>query len=215
MKNLLYQSAFNVVKVYDAGWRDNLINTISQIDGFLCNFQIPIMYDLAGKISGKIVEVGVWKGRTTITLGLGSSLTDLKIDCIDTFLGSEEHKDTLNGKSTYDEFVENIEKFKLSDKINIVRKSSVEAALDYKANSIDAVFIDAAHDYINVKNDISAWFQCLKHGGIMMGHDYPDPQDKNGGFEDLARAVNENVRDNDKYFYNFGYVAGLWFAQKI
>ena len=53
-----------------------------------------------------------------------------------------------------------------------IKMESVEAAKLYEDESLDFVFIDAAHDYQNVKNDILAWYPKIKIGGKLGGHDY-------------------------------------------
>ncbi len=52
------------------------------------------------------------------------------------------------------------------------KSSSVEAATKFSDNSLDFVYIDAAHDYENVKKDITAWLPKVKIGGVIAGHDY-------------------------------------------
>ena len=37
---------------------------------------------------------------------------------------------------------------------------------------MDFVFLDAAHDYENVKEDILSWYPKVKVGGWLTGHDY-------------------------------------------
>jgi hypothetical protein len=38
----------------------------------------------------------------------------------------------------------------------------------------DCVFIDAAHDEVNVRADIDHWRERVKRGGILAGHDFQD-----------------------------------------
>ena len=52
------------------------------------------------------------------------------------------------------------------------KKSSLSAAATFDADSIDYVFLDAAHDYESVRADIAAWWPKIKPGGWFAGHDY-------------------------------------------
>ena len=54
----------------------------------------------------------------------------------------------------------------------IIRKESMAAVKDFKENSLDFVYIDGNHDFVNVTNDIHAWGKKVKVGGIISGHDY-------------------------------------------
>ena len=54
----------------------------------------------------------------------------------------------------------------------IVRKDSLMAAKDFADNSLDFVYIDANHDFVNVANDLHTWKKKVRLGGILSGHDY-------------------------------------------
>ena len=62
----------------------------------------------------------------------------------------------------------------------------------FEDNSLDFVFIDASHEYEDVKNDILAWLPKVKRGGILAGHDYYVNQD---WFSGVKKAVNEIFSD--------------------
>jgi predicted O-methyltransferase YrrM len=70
----------------------------------------------------------------------------------------------------YNEFIRNIKPVKKI--INPIRMTSVEASGIYDDESLDFVFIDAAHDYTSVKIDIRNWLPKVRKGGVLSGHDY-------------------------------------------
>jgi hypothetical protein len=75
------------------------------------------------------------------------------------------------------------------------RQYSVEAATKFADRSLDLVFIDAAHDYANVKADIEAWHGKVRPGGWLSGHDYkPSGIGKYG--RNVGRAVDEFAKVN-------------------
>jgi len=121
-----------------------------------------------------IVEVGCWKGRSVAHLAVAAHNTGKKIrvDAVDTWLGSDEHKDDecLSNDGLYRTFLENIATIR--HLIQIVRLPSTVAAATYPDQSLDFVFLDAAHDYESVKADIAAWLPKVKPSGILAGHDY-------------------------------------------
>lgn len=61
----------------------------------------------------------------------------------------------------------------------IVRARSVDGAALVPDDSLDWVFIDASHLEENVWDDLQAWIPKVKLGGIVAGHDYPPPTDRN------------------------------------
>jgi len=54
----------------------------------------------------------------------------------------------------------------------IIKKTSMEALADFEDNSLDFVYIDANHDFVNFIQDIHYWYKKVKVGGIISGHDY-------------------------------------------
>lgn len=49
----------------------------------------------------------------------------------------------------------------------------------------DLIYLEAAHDYLNFKLDLDAFYPCLREGGILFGDDF------NEGWPGLVRAVEE------------------------
>ena len=131
------------------------------------------------------VEVGTWKGMSAsyMAVEIINSNKKIKFDCVDTWLGSEEHlnpessffnnKLLEDGDWLYNLFLENVKPVK--NYINIKRGISWEVAKQYEDKSLDFIFIDAAHDYESVLKDLENWYPKLKSSGFIAGHDYHHP----------------------------------------
>lgn len=148
-----------------------------------------------------VVEVGSWKGRSAafMSVEIINSNKKIKFDCVDTWKGSIEHEtyDVITEEKLYDVFLSNIEPVKHI--INPIRMTSIEASKLYKDNSLDFVFIDASHEYEDVKADILSWLPKVKIGGILAGHDY-------NTFEGVNRSVNEIFNINDLEISEYCYI---------
>ena len=132
-----------------------------------------LLYQLARNCSGKgvIVEIGSWKGRSTIWLGHGSCAgRRVKIHAVDPHTGSPEHQNEANRVWTFDEFQQNLRTAGVNDVVVPHVDFSVNAARQFH-EPIELIFIDGLHDYDSVKADFEAWFPKVIEGGIMAFHD--------------------------------------------
>lgn len=157
------------------------------------------MYEVAVKEfnSGSVfVEIGSFKGRSSVAMAVEiiNSGKDIKFYCVDTWEGSAEHQsgqpfedlDVVN-KNLFNIFLKNTDPVK--NVITPIRKSSLEAVNDFEDESITFLFLDAAHDYENVKKDLNAWKSKVKKGGLLAGHDWT--------WESVRNAVNEFAKENN------------------
>ena len=143
------------------------------IDGFLGSREGPVLYDLARKCSrtGSIVEIGSWKGKSTIWLGKGSkSGNGATIYAIDPHTGSNEHKEKYGKVWTFEQFKQNITSAEVDDVIIPILGTSEEASKNLD-QPVELIFIDGAHDYDSVKLDFEVWFPKIIDGGIVAFHD--------------------------------------------
>ena len=147
--------------------------------------------------TARFVEVGAWKGQSAAFMAVEiiNSGKDIEFHVVDTWEGSEEHWDPespsfepiLKEQGTiFPIFKNNLSP--VWNKINPVQSSSLKAAERFEDKSLDFVYIDAAHDYENVKNDIKAWLPKIKDMGLIAGDDY--------AWEGVAKAVKETFKDN-------------------
>lgn len=58
------------------------------------------------------------------------------------------------------------------NRVKIIHSFSVEAATKFQDGFFDWIYLDAMHDYDNVKQDLNAWWPKLRDGGLFSGDDY-------------------------------------------
>jgi predicted O-methyltransferase YrrM len=118
------------------------------------------------------VELGAYLGRSTAFMAVEIANRGLEItfDSIDNFVGIPGHE--ADG-DIYTNCVKNLERVK--DYVNIIKSDTISAAEEYEDESLDFIFVDAAHDYDSVIQDLRAWYPKLKPDGLFAGDDYsPD-----------------------------------------
>src|SRR6266850_1610424 len=118
-----------------------------KVDGWLDYGEGETLYRLAKQCQGRgaIVEVGSWKGKSTIWLAGGSEEgSKTKITAIDPHIGSAEHQSESGSVWTFDEFQANLRMAGIERLVIPLVKTSEDAARAFK-NSVELVFIDGAH----------------------------------------------------------------------
>lgn len=131
------------------------------IQGWMSPVELTFLAETAQK-SKRIVEIGSYKGRSVCAMAPN---TEGHIWCVD--IWSECGTDGWY----YDVFCRNTAPYK---NITAVNRASLWAAREFaeQGQTFDLIFIDAAHDQFNVRQDIPAWRTLLAPGGVFAGHDY-------------------------------------------
>jgi predicted O-methyltransferase YrrM len=140
----------------------------NDVEGWLSEAQGRALFDAAAAATGAgvIVEIGSWKGRSTIWLASGARLAGQRVYAIDPHRGSREDPtaDTLR------DFQVNLARTGLADVVEPMVMSSAEAAARIPG-PVELLFIDGDHSYEGVRRDAELWLPRLMDGGIVMFHD--------------------------------------------
>jgi predicted O-methyltransferase YrrM len=146
--------------------------TVEDVPGWLTRSEGKLLFNLAKSCAGRgvIVEIGSWKGKSTIWLAKGSQAgQNAKVYAIDPHAGTSEHR--RQGKlSTFEEFERNISQAGVTGLVVPIRATSEAAASSFD-QPIEMIFIDGDHDYEAVKRDFELWYPKVVDGGVMAFHD--------------------------------------------
>lgn len=111
-------------------------------------------------------EVGVAEGHHAQVLCKENP--GVKLHCIDPWAMYPGYTYERDTKKVYREAKKRLKSYGVS----FYKKLSMDAVKNFKDNSLDFVYIDAAHDFKNVVMDITEWSKKVRVGGIVFGHDY-------------------------------------------
>lgn len=148
--------------------RKKLAHFYSSVPG---HFTFPDFYAWAAEHvpdGARCVEIGVYAGQSAACLGvelINAGKLSARLDLVDNGFahwiaggGVEGVRKTLQPVAAV---------------IGDLRDGvSWEQAKFYEPRSIDFVFIDAGHEYGDVRRDIDAWLPKMRRGAIFAGHDY-------------------------------------------
>ncbi len=130
--------------------RDNLATLFAEL-GFKTGAEIGVEAGIYSEIllknsGSKLYSIDPWKAYT----GFRDYTVQDKLDSL--------YKETKTRLAPYNS--------------EIIRKFSMDAVKDFADNSLDFVYIDGNHSFLNIANDIVEWSKKVKVGGIISGHDY-------------------------------------------
>lgn len=169
------------------------MKTWQEVEGF---FNYPHVYSEVIKRASNgetLVEVGSWKGQSLAFLGQGLKAKGWsgRLVAVDTFKGETNqpahYKEVEKyGGSIRSVFEQNMKDCEIADMVEILESDSVAATSHFKDGECSFVYIDAAHDFDSVLNDILAWLPKMRPGGMIAGHDYQDAGVRRAVYECLA-----------------------------
>lgn len=174
-------------------WEYSLFNRVKYIQSFSFLNDIPgddslircyIMSYLASYFKLKnYVEIGVYKGKSLFSVaqafkdnkGKAYGIDSYRLDAVKEYDWDEILRKKINKsfegvdfKAIYNQVLKNIKSLELSKVVEIIRKTSTEAAPYFKDIEIDMLHINGTHDFENVQADINNYSPLIREGGIII-----------------------------------------------
>lgn len=152
------------------------LRKIMSAEGHISSFECLLLFELASRVSsGCIVEIGSYRGRSTIALAL-ASLRNSKVP-IYAIDPHEAFKGVLGGDfgpNDRIQFFKNILRTGVGQIVHLVNLSS-EAVSKGWDKEIALLWIDGDHRYESVKRDFDCYEPFVQKGGLIVFHDSIDP----------------------------------------
>jgi MMP 1-O-methyltransferase len=146
---------------------------VETIGGWLTPKEGRLLYQLARRCTGRgaIVEIGSWKGKSTIWLAHGArDGAGPTVYAIDPHTAVSDNLATQSAVPTFDEFSRNIRAAGVAELVAPMVMTSAQAARAFD-RPVELIFIDGAHDYDSVALDLDLWFPKVLDGGTIAFHD--------------------------------------------
>ena len=142
------------------------------------------------------VEVGVAKGRGLACMAMLAEYRGGRAIGVDTFAGTSG--ESIDYPADMEALCRaHLEQCGVNPLLIVARSTETVKACQAQA---DYIFLDAAHDYDSICEDIAAWWPAVRPGGFLAGHDYTHA-------EGVRRAVDEAFPTAEK-------LGECWFIQK-
>lgn len=135
----------------------------------------PSVVFAKGFFKGKkvnVVEIGTYEGRNAVSI-----LKELNVNrmvLIDPYKLYDSDNQLAQDKLdwAYRKMRRRVDLYgKNADRVKLIMKTSERALRKVKDGSLDFVYVDGDHRYSEVKKDVEGWWNKLKIGGILAGHD--------------------------------------------
>jgi len=153
---------------------------------------------VAEKLGKPMVEIGAYRGVTTQLLASHCHAGYFAIDPYIGYGGAEGDRQIFRSRTAK------------MPTVNHLRMTSGQAGSHPGLEALSFCFIDAVHDYVNVRFDGAVWGSRIIKGGLLAFHDTDEP-----GFAGVRRAVWEQLNAPNSPWALWAHVEGLVVLQKI
>ena len=155
--------------------KDEVLDRADKIEGWMSRAELSWLYDRAAE-SQRILEIGVWKGRTTFVLGHACKG---RVVAVDHFMGSPGDLERFQKEAQQFEgrhkircdCMGNLQELIEDGVVCLFVGSSTATGYVLEPLSFDMIFVDGAHDYESVEMDLITTHGLLRPGGLICGHD--------------------------------------------
>lgn len=187
------------------------LRDIDAVSGNVSLLELTILASVAATIdAGSIFEIGTFNGRTTVNLAANAPRAtvytlDLPVgEATNTSLRAEQWDRAFmpNGQS-----LSRIEASENARRIVQLRGDSATFDFAPFAGTVDLCFVDGAHSYEYVINDSLRALEMVRHGGVILWHDY-------SVWPGVTRALNE-LFHSDRRFAALQWIAGTSLARLL
>jgi predicted O-methyltransferase YrrM len=153
-----------------------LLGGLEGVEGWFSPDQVARLAARAAAVppGGRIVEIGSFRGRSTIAIAL-SAPPGVEIVAIDAHAGNDRGPQEVGGFAAvaaedHDAFLANLDRAGVGDRVTYVRRFSHEALGDV-AGAVDLLHVDGAHRVGPARHDLREWGARVARGGTMLVHD--------------------------------------------
>lgn len=147
---------------------------VETVESALVPGQEKFLFDKVKSLpdGAKILEIGAYKGRSTVSMAFACVGTNKRVISIDTFTGMTNGGTKSHGNTFFDIWYSNVIRLGLAKYVTAMPGLSHERLLQLEqSHKFDFVFIDASHHYVDVLKDLELSYPLVKDGGWMAFHD--------------------------------------------
>ena len=144
---------------------------VDKIEGHMHRIEAESLYSMARYARGTIVELGSFRGKSTVALLLGSQESGNIVHAVDPLITSDSDTDgstIVNSQTDYEKFMGNTDPWK--ELLVFYRMKSRD--VNWTSGPIDLLFIDAFHTYDEVRADFYHFYPYLSDDAVIAFHDY-------------------------------------------
>lgn len=160
------------------------LDLVESVEGWLAREQAELLVRLAAHVEREraIVEIGNYRGRSTVALALGAKLGNgAQVYSVDPHVAFTGPLGGHFGREDQQHLYANLARAGVGSFVSVVGLDSRAVAGCWRGPCVGLLFVDGDHRYEAVRADFDAWEPRLAPGAIVAFDDC--------GFVDVARAI--------------------------